>query len=91
MNPFSMTPVNPSGQITGQTDSTQLPTGLPTGPLVQSGSSVTPEFIAFMVAGLLVVGGLAYYLTRAPEISNEEARALAIQRQRRSSRARFQK
>lgn len=45
-----------------------LPPGIPTGTIVQQGSSITPQFIAAVVGVLIIVGGLAYYLTRsAPE------------------------
>lgn len=62
--------LNPSGQI-------QLPTGLSTDPLVQSGSSVTPTLVIVTVAALTIVGTLAYYLTRAPLVANEETAARA--------------
>lgn len=49
--------VRPAGQA-------GIPSGLPVGTIVQTGSSITPTFVA-VVAGLTVAaGGLAYYLTR---------------------------
>jgi len=65
-NPY----LKPSGQI-------QLPTGLPTDPLIQSGASVTPTLVIVTIAALTVVGTLAYYLTRAPLVQNEETAARA--------------
>lgn len=52
--------IQPAGQ-------TNLPTGLPTGPIVQSGSSITPTFVLVVTGLTLATGGLAYYLTRTSD------------------------
>ena len=71
--------IRPAGQTS---DTVPVPTGLPSGTIVQSGSSISPEFIAFVLGGVVIVGSLAYFLTRAPAADNEETRARAVARAR---------
>jgi hypothetical protein len=47
---------------------TSLPSGLPTGTVDQSGSSVSAPFIFTLVGGLAAIAGLAYVLTSTAEI-----------------------
>lgn len=58
----------------------QLPTGLPTEPIVQSGSSITPTFIAVMTGLVVATGALAYVLTR--DERPEPAHARRVRRNR---------
>lgn len=58
--------INPAGQA----DNIQLPTGLST--VQQYSSAVTPELIAVLTVGMLVVGSLAYWFTRSVPVVNEE-------------------
>ncbi len=57
----------PLEQVPNTPTLTQLPSATGPASVVQGGSSFSPEFIAFIGAGILVIGGLGYYLTRIPE------------------------
>jgi hypothetical protein len=66
-------PVQQTQQTTTTTTTTgiappTLPSGLPTGTVQQLGSSITPKVVAIAVGGVLLVGALAYVLTRTAPV-----------------------
>lgn len=56
-------PVWPAGQAS---TGVSLPPGVSVEPVQQEGASASVAFVAAVAGGLLVLGGLAYALTRSP-------------------------